>query len=75
MDFMVEELESQRFRRKSHADQLAIPPPRSDHWPGCFTSVLVGGGIKGGLVYGQSDKHAAYPALNPVSPADLIATV
>jgi uncharacterized protein (DUF1501 family) len=46
-----------------------------DHWPGCFTSVLAGGGIKGGLVYGASDKHAAYPSLNPVTPADLIATV
>jgi len=46
-----------------------------DHWPGCFTSVLAGGGVRGGQVYGKSDKQAAYPAENPVSPADLIATV
>jgi uncharacterized protein (DUF1501 family) len=46
-----------------------------DHWPGCFTSVLAGGGIRGGQVYGKSDKQAAYPAENPVAPADLIATV
>ncbi len=46
-----------------------------DHWPGCFTSVLAGGGIRGGMVYGKSDKHAAFPAENPVTPSDLIATV
>ena len=46
-----------------------------DHWPHCFTSVLAGGGIKGGIVYGSSDRYAAYPATNPVSPADLAATV
>jgi uncharacterized protein (DUF1501 family) len=46
-----------------------------DHWPGCFTSVLAGGGIGGGQVYGSSDRHAAYPASNPVAPVDLVATV
>lgn len=46
-----------------------------DHWPGCFTSVLAGGGIAGGAVYGKSDKHAAYPAADPVAPADLVATI
>jgi hypothetical protein len=46
-----------------------------DHWPGCFTSVLAGGGIRGGQVYGSSDRHAAYPASNPVAPLDLVATV
>jgi uncharacterized protein (DUF1501 family) len=46
-----------------------------DHWPNCFTSVLAGGGVKGGYVHGKSDKHAAYPAADPVLPADLVATV
>jgi uncharacterized protein (DUF1501 family) len=46
-----------------------------DHWPGCFTTVLAGGGIRGGMVYGKSDRHAAYPASDPVAPQDLIATV
>ena len=46
-----------------------------DHWPGCFTTVLAGGGVRGGQVYGTSDKHAAYPALDPVPPVDLVATV
>ena len=46
-----------------------------DHWPGCFTSVLAGGGVRGGQVYGSSDRQAAYPASNPVAPVDLVATV
>jgi hypothetical protein len=46
-----------------------------DHWAGCFTSVLAGGGVKGGYVYGKSDAQAAYPAENPVAPRDLIASV
>ncbi len=46
-----------------------------DHWGGCFTSVLAGAGVKGGFVYGKSDKEAAFPAENPVAPRDLIATV
>jgi uncharacterized protein (DUF1501 family) len=46
-----------------------------DHWGNVFTSVLAGGGIKGGTVYGASDRYAAYPARNPTRPADLAATV
>lgn len=45
-----------------------------DHWPGCFTAVLAGGGIRGGQVYGASDRHAAYPADRAVAPLDLVAT-
>jgi uncharacterized protein (DUF1501 family) len=46
-----------------------------DHWPACFSVVLAGGGIRGGQVYGSSDKIAAHPTSNPVSPQDLIATL
>lgn len=46
-----------------------------DHWPGCFTTVLAGAGIRGGMVYGASDKIAAFPASNPVAPLDLLATI
>jgi hypothetical protein len=31
--------------------------------------------VRGGQVYGSSDRHAAYPSTNPVSPADLAATI
>jgi uncharacterized protein (DUF1501 family) len=45
-----------------------------DHWPGCFTTVLAGAGVRGGTVYGRSDRHAAWPAADPVAPVDLVAT-
>ncbi len=46
-----------------------------DHWTFCYSSMLAGAGIRGGTVYGRSDAHAAYPADNPVRPADLCMTV
>ena len=46
-----------------------------DHWGACQSVVLAGGGVRGGQVYGASDKTAAYPTDRPVRPEDLIATV
>jgi hypothetical protein len=46
-----------------------------DHWPDCYTAVLAGGGVRGGAVHGASDRIGAYPALDPVTPGDLAATV
>jgi hypothetical protein len=46
-----------------------------DHWGPCQSIVLAGGGVKGGMVHGASDRIAAYPTRDPVSPEDLIATV
>jgi hypothetical protein len=46
-----------------------------DHWPDCYTVVLAGGGIRGGTIYGASDKIGAYPARDAVTPADLAATI
>jgi len=46
-----------------------------DHWGKLFTTVLAGGGVKGGTVYGSSDRFASEPASNPTTPADLAATI
>jgi uncharacterized protein (DUF1501 family) len=46
-----------------------------DHWPDCYTVLFAGGGVKGGAVYGVSDRIAAYPAIDPVTPGDLAATI
>jgi hypothetical protein len=46
-----------------------------DHWPDCYTAVLAGGGVRGGAVHGASDRVAAYPARDPVTPGDLAATI
>ena len=47
-----------------------------DHWGHCYSTLLSGGGIRGGQVLGQSDRNAAYPQQGPrVTPADIAATV
>jgi hypothetical protein len=46
-----------------------------DHWPALQSVLLAGAGIRGGSVVGASDRLGAYPAEQPVSPADLAATV
>jgi len=51
------------------------PDGGRDHWPQCYSILLAGGGIHGGLVYGSSDKHGAYPANDPVEPRQILLTV
>ncbi|MBM83501.1 MAG: hypothetical protein CMJ78_23325 [Planctomycetaceae bacterium] len=46
-----------------------------EHWPNCFSVMLAGAGIRGGQVYGASDRTGAYPGDLPVSPAELTATI
>lgn len=46
-----------------------------NHWSYLFPAVLAGAGIRGGVVYGETDKDAAYAASHPVSPEDLAATI
>lgn len=46
-----------------------------DHWPNAYTSVLAGGGIRGGMVYGETDRQGAEVLGHPVAPADLLATM
>src|SRR5262245_51176891 len=46
-----------------------------DHWPWVYSIALAGGGVGQGVVYGLSDKVAAYPSSNPHDPRDLAATV
>jgi hypothetical protein len=46
-----------------------------DHWPQCYTTLLAGGGIRRGMVYGSSDSSGAYPKDSPVRPDDLSATL
>lgn len=46
-----------------------------DHWGRVFSIALAGGGIRGGVVHGQTDPHAAEPLTDPVRPCDYLATV
>jgi hypothetical protein len=46
-----------------------------DHWNFCYSLLLAGGGLKAGYVHGASDRIGARPSLNPLTPADIIATI
>ncbi|MBN8903555.1 MAG: DUF1501 domain-containing protein [Rhodospirillales bacterium] len=46
-----------------------------DHWAGCWTALVAGGGVRGGRVVGRSDATGAEPADRPVTPPELVATV
>jgi len=45
------------------------------HWSTCFPALVAGSGIRGGIVYGASDKEASAPADKPVTPEDLAKTI
>jgi hypothetical protein len=53
----------------------ANQPAGRDHWPRVYSSVLAGGGVRGGQVYGQSDTLAAEPKDAPVAVSDFVATI
>lgn len=46
-----------------------------DHWSQCYSAMLAGAGIRGGMVYGASDATAAYVKDDPVSLEDFTATL
>ena len=46
-----------------------------EHWPDVYTVLFAGAGIRGGEIYGRSDKMGAFPAEHPTSPADFVATL
>ena len=46
-----------------------------DHHPRCFTVWMAGGGVKGGLVYGETDDFSYNITENPVHIHDLNATI
>ena len=51
------------------------PDGGRDHWPHCFSILMAGRGIRGGQVYGSSDRIGAEPRDHPVTPAMITATI
>lgn len=49
--------------------------PGRDHYPRAWSSVLLGGGVKGGQVVGRTDKEGAAVEERPVSALDFMSTV
>ena len=54
---------------------LGTPRWGRGHWSQLFPAVVAGAGIRGGTVFGTSDKDAAHPIDHPVSPESLAATI
>lgn len=59
------------FGRTPHLN----PRGGRDHWPGVWTILFAGGGVRGGQVIGASDKIGAEPHDRPVTPAEVAATI
>ena len=66
------------FGRTTYAQNLD-PNDREnygrDHHPRCFTTWMAGGGIKGGISYGETDEYCYNVVKNPVHVRDLHATM
>lgn len=59
------------FGRTPKVNQVA----GRDHWARVFSTVMAGGGLKQGLVYGDSDSTSTDPAKDAMPLADLHATI
>ena len=46
-----------------------------DHWTHCMSVLMAGGGIRGGQVYGTSDRRGEYPIERRITPAHIAKTV
>lgn len=53
----------------------ANPQWGRNHWSTLFPALLAGAGVRGGTLYGASDRDAAFPIDRPTSPEDLAATI
>ncbi len=49
--------------------------PGRHHWGDVLPCFFAGGGIRGGRVIGESDRHAGLPASEAFTPSDLAATI
>jgi hypothetical protein len=45
-----------------------------DHWTHAMSVLMAGGGVRGGQVYGSTDKVGGYPSDKPCGPEDIAAT-
>jgi uncharacterized protein (DUF1501 family) len=59
------------FGRTPHLN----PRGGRDHWPGCWSVLFAGAGVRGGQVVGSSDRIGAEPKDRPATPGMVAATV
>jgi uncharacterized protein (DUF1501 family) len=46
-----------------------------DHWPGCWSILFAGAGVRGGQIIGASDRTGSAPKDRPVTPAEVASSV
>ncbi|MGH7200501.1 MAG: DUF1501 domain-containing protein, partial [Planctomycetaceae bacterium] len=46
-----------------------------DHWPGVWSALVAGAGVRGGQIIGESDAHGSGPSERPIAPPELVATI
>jgi hypothetical protein len=46
-----------------------------DHWPQCYSALLAGGGVRGGTIWGSSDRQGGYVRDKAVTPEDFTASI
>ena len=64
------------LRASARASSAEPGGPRRPRSLGALLQLgMAGAGIQGGTVHGRSDRWAAYPARDPVTPADIAATI
>ncbi|MEZ6052057.1 MAG: DUF1501 domain-containing protein [Planctomycetaceae bacterium] len=51
------------------------PGPGRNHWHRAFSSLLVGGGVKGGIAHGETDEYGILPVKDAVHVHDYHATI
>ncbi len=59
------------FGRSPRVNEMA----GRDHWPQAFSTIMAGGGLKGGITVGATDKQAASVTDRPITPSDFAATL
>ena len=62
------------FGRTPHINQRGAKPGR-DHYPRAWSLMMFGGGVKGGTVYGRTDKEGATVEDGKTDAKDFLATV
>ncbi|HTU90004.1 MAG TPA: DUF1501 domain-containing protein [Gemmataceae bacterium] len=62
------------FGRTPRMNKRGAKPGR-DHYPRAWSTLLLGGGIKGGQVIGKTDQEGAAVVERPISALDFLATV
>ena len=60
---------------KINTGQPGIPIPGRDHWGNAISVMIAGGGLKSGVVVGETNARAERPKDRPLMPSDLLATI